>query len=70
MTHWIDGSNIYGSEEEQINALRLRRGGLLKVSAGNMLPFAEGEAGECMATLRGARCFMAGMIFFSSNTEL
>ena len=37
---WIDGSNVYGSDEERANALRTNDGtGKLKTSEGNLLPF-------------------------------
>lgn len=41
ITAWIDGSNIYGSDEETMNRLRLFKRGMLRVSAhptGHMLP--------------------------------
>ncbi|MEM7454788.1 MAG: peroxidase family protein [Planctomycetota bacterium] len=41
ITSWIDGSNLYGSDEETLNTLRHFRRGLMKVSAhetGHMLP--------------------------------
>ena len=62
MTHFIDASNIYGSEQDDIDAIRLKRGGLLKTSANNLLPFDE-TGGGCDAPLRGARCFIAGLQF-------
>ena len=39
ITAWLDGSNIYGSDAERNQYLRADTGGLLKVSAGNLLPF-------------------------------
>ncbi len=40
ITSWIDGSNIYGSDEERAMALRVGPDSpLLKTSAGNLLPF-------------------------------
>lgn len=41
ITSWIDGSNIYGSDEETMNNLRLFKRGMLRVSShstGHMLP--------------------------------
>ena len=41
ITSWIDGSNVYGSDEETANDLRLFRNGMLRVSAnatGHLLP--------------------------------
>ena len=40
ITAWIDASNVYGSEHERAEALRMLDGsGKLKTSAGNLLPF-------------------------------
>ncbi|MCY7296305.1 peroxidase family protein [Alteromonas sp. a30] len=40
ITHWLDGSNVYGSDYERAKALRTGDGtGRLKVSKGNLLPF-------------------------------
>ena len=38
ITAWVDGSNIYGSDRERNEYLRLGSGGRMKVSAGNLLP--------------------------------
>lgn len=48
ITHWIDGSNVYGSDEERMLWLRSFEGGKLKVSDGNYLPFntIDGEQGS------------------------
>lgn len=40
ITHWVDASNVYGSEDERAAALRSNDGtGKLLVSEGNLLPF-------------------------------
>ena len=39
ITSWVDGSNVYGSEESRANWLRTFENGKLKTSAGNFLPF-------------------------------
>ena len=46
ITSWIDGSNVYGSDEERASFLRSFEGGRLRVSDGDLLPFnGEGESG-------------------------
>ena len=35
ITHWLDSSNVYGSDEEEAHGLRVRIGGLLKTSRFN-----------------------------------
>lgn len=60
LTHWMDGSSVYGSDQEEQNALRAKRNGLLKTSRGNMLPINPDQGGECEAELRDAECFLAG----------
>lgn len=41
ITAWLDGSNIYGSDPERNDYLRQGSGGLLKVTDGDLLPFAD-----------------------------
>ncbi|MEB3213344.1 MAG: peroxidase family protein [Leptolyngbyaceae bacterium] len=38
ITAFVDGSNVYGSSEEELNALRAFVGGQLRISEGNLLP--------------------------------
>lgn len=67
LTHFIDGSMIYGNDEQQAMGLRLFRGGLLKSSRINgmeFLPF-DSRVGEgCILPTqgirRGMRCFVSG----------
>ena len=41
ITAWIDGSNVYGSDDETARSLRTLEGGRMKVSEGNLLPLDE-----------------------------
>jgi hypothetical protein len=38
ITSWIDGSNVYGSDDETAMSLRTLTGGLMKTSDGDLLP--------------------------------
>ncbi len=38
ITSWIDGSNVYGSDDETSKSLRTLENGLMKTSTGNLLP--------------------------------
>lgn len=59
ITAWIDASNVYGSEHERADALRLFDGtGQLKTSTGNLLPF--NEEGLANAGGDSATLFLAG----------
>ncbi|XP_069975779.1 salivary peroxidase/catechol oxidase isoform X2 [Penaeus vannamei] len=64
ITAYVDGSAVYGSDEEQKEQLRLHRGGQLKVTAsptpghGSLLPFLDCEPEEGMVT--GGQCFRGG----------
>lgn len=59
ITHYLDGSNIYGSSEEEAEEVRLFRGGLLKEQGRNLLP-PHHEAMECESRDEGMPCFLAG----------
>ena len=41
ITSWIDGSNIYGSDDATSKSLRKLKNGLMKTSPGNLLPLDE-----------------------------
>lgn len=43
ITSWLDGSNIYGSDDHRASFLRTFENGELKVSEGNLLPFNDGS---------------------------
>ena len=68
MSHWLDGSNIYGSTEAESSNLRTSGGGLLKISGGglNHLPSCGSrtvpsnlDACEACSAAK-SRCFFAG----------
>lgn len=46
ITAWIDGSNVYGSDEERLAELRSFENGRLLISDGNLLPISEAEGIE------------------------
>jgi hypothetical protein len=50
ISSWMDGSNIYGSDNARANWLRTFTNGKLKTSAGNLLPFntVTGEFGDAI----------------------
>ncbi|XP_071518340.1 salivary peroxidase/catechol oxidase-like [Panulirus ornatus] len=59
ITHFLDGSNIYGSSLGEEGELRLFRRGLLKVQEGHLLP-PDFDAMECESVREGFPCFRAG----------
>jgi peroxidase len=76
ITHWLDGSNIYGSEEDVAEELRTKQNGLLKTQTapdgGELLPF-NNRSLECTSTMNN--CFLAGrnIVLFSAcqlNTRI
>ncbi|XP_043244328.1 peroxidase-like isoform X3 [Amphibalanus amphitrite] len=60
LTHYMDASMIYGSDDEQSRGLRAFRGGLLLNSRPGALPVETGELEECFAKEIGAECYKAG----------
>ena len=69
ITHYIDASNVYGSDDARAIALRTNDGsGGLEVSSGNLLPF--NTAGFDNAGGTGAELFLAGDIRANEQVAL
>ncbi|MGE3106888.1 MAG: peroxidase family protein [Phycisphaerales bacterium] len=68
ITHWLDGSGVYGSDAARAAALRSGVGGRLATSAGNMLPF--NTAGLPNAGGPSPTFFLAGDIRANEQTGL
>lgn len=62
-THFLDGSNIYGSNSRDAAALREKTGGLLKTASINdeeHMPLANNPKEKCLVDSDSATCFNAG----------
>lgn len=71
ITTWLDGSNIYGSDQERNDYLREGSGGLLKVSEGDLLPFAnETLANDNPTRQDPTNLFAAGDVRANENSVL
>lgn len=69
-THFLDGSQIYGTNSREAAALREKTGGLLKTSNlddEELLPLAANPAERCMVSGDSATCFNAGEFNFSDR---
>ena len=71
ITAWLDGSNIYGSDQERNDYLREGSGGLLKVSDGDLLPFANESFDNANPTRQDpTSLYAAGDIRANENSAL
>ena len=68
ITAFIDGSNVYGSDNVRADALRSFDGGQLRTSDGNLLPF--NDVGLPNAGGTGDELFLAGDIRANENAAL
>ena len=70
ITHWLDGSNIYGSGESTAKLLRLGSRGLLRSEiapdGGQLLPTDTTTKTKCGKTGSG-KCFKAGIFFLADS---
>ena len=68
ITSFLDGSVIYGSDQERADALRSFEGGLLLTSEGDLLPFNEDGLDNAGGT--DASLFLAGDVRANENVAL
>ncbi|XP_021374446.1 myeloperoxidase-like [Mizuhopecten yessoensis] len=68
ITIFIDGSQVYGSEESVAGSLRSWTDGLMKVKGDNLLPANEDTA--CLLTKRKTHCLLAGDVRVNENPHL
>ncbi len=68
VTHWHDGSAIYGSTQFQSDLLRERKGGRMKTFSyqnRQLLPL-DWNNKDCIGYSKGLRCFLSGETFFKN----
>jgi hypothetical protein len=72
ITAFLDGSMVYGSDATRAAALRTFSGGLLKTSAGNLLPLNTAGLANANDTHQtpNDQLFLAGDVRANENTEL
>lgn len=65
VTHFLDGSMVYGSTSVESRKLRAKEKGLLKMQGNNLLPVnptANDKTCKSKRKKRGVGCFLAGKI--------
>jgi len=72
LTHWVDLSSVYGSDDERADALRSFAGGQLRVSQGDLLPLFEPGNGnnDNPGPVPGTDLFFAGDARANENVVL
>lgn len=70
VTHFIDGSNVYGSSEEKLRDLRIRGSFLMRTSRGNRLPRLPQHVTGCRLTRKFDHCFEAGDLRVNEQPSL
>ena len=71
ITSWVDGSNIYGADQERSDYLRAFNGGKLKVSEGNLLPFGNADFDNANPSRQDPQnLFAAGDVRANENSVL
>ena len=76
ITHWLDASNIYGSDEHEASVLRSNFGGQLKItqqpgSSHGVLPSCSKDAAQKRISMCNgcSKCFFAGKIDIKRNKQ-
>lgn len=66
-THFMDGSQVYGTNGRDAAALREKTGGLLKTSGpgADQLPLVSNPTAKCLVDSNDATCFNAGKLMYN-----